>query len=77
MVHALVNAELPPELMSISCARSPDQSAHSALPGALLLVTLEYCQAFIAAPKLAGILTVPVCLRFSCGSASFGLPQSS
>jgi hypothetical protein len=25
MVHALVNAELPPELMSISCAPSPDQ----------------------------------------------------
>lgn len=41
----------------ILCALA--RSAHSALPGALLLVTLEYCRAFIAAPKLAGIL--PVC----------------
>ena len=44
----------------ILCALA--RSAHSALPGALLLVTLEYCKAFITAPKLAGILCLSALL---------------
>ncbi len=72
MVHALVNAELPPELMSISCAPSPDQpiARCRVLCSWLLLSTAGLSSLLPSLPAYCA------CLRFSCGSASFGLPQS-